>query len=224
MASFTQASPPTPCARLYPPSYAPLALPISFVSILPPAQYWLRIYWSCMGKILDTRHPWQKGMPAQFIRNVADVDIWNCDYGRQVITRDVDRELYYQNVGLVGSQRLLDSAVRDICSLLKVPAWNLGVTTTSKGLIAGPVSLVMEGGDVIDCMAPGGESCCTSESVQLLASAWENPNFCNVSRKSLAVVMILHWICSVNGNVRHFYRLWSHKGLKDVCLFAYCMI
>ena len=31
MASFPQASPPTPCAHLYPPPYAPHALPISFV-------------------------------------------------------------------------------------------------------------------------------------------------------------------------------------------------
>ena len=42
MASFPQASPPTPCAHLYPPPYAPNALPISFVSILPPAHYWVR--------------------------------------------------------------------------------------------------------------------------------------------------------------------------------------
>ena len=38
MASFLQASPPTPCAHLYPPPYAPHALPISFISILPPVQ------------------------------------------------------------------------------------------------------------------------------------------------------------------------------------------
>ena len=42
MTSFPQASPPTPCANLYPPPYAAHALPISFVSILPPAQYWVR--------------------------------------------------------------------------------------------------------------------------------------------------------------------------------------
>jgi len=42
MASFPQASPPTPCAHLYPPPYALHALHISFVSILPPAQYWVR--------------------------------------------------------------------------------------------------------------------------------------------------------------------------------------
>ena len=42
MASFPQASPPTPCAHLYPPPNAPHALAISFVSILPPAQYWVK--------------------------------------------------------------------------------------------------------------------------------------------------------------------------------------
>jgi hypothetical protein len=41
--SFPQVSPPTPCAHLYPPPYSPNALSISFVSILPPAQYWVRI-------------------------------------------------------------------------------------------------------------------------------------------------------------------------------------
>jgi hypothetical protein len=42
MVSFPQASPPTTCTHLYPPPYAPHALPMSFVSILPPAQYWVR--------------------------------------------------------------------------------------------------------------------------------------------------------------------------------------
>jgi hypothetical protein len=42
VAFFPQASPPTPCTHHYPPPYAPHALPISFVSILPPAQYWAR--------------------------------------------------------------------------------------------------------------------------------------------------------------------------------------
>ena len=40
--SFLQASPPTPCAHLYHPPYALHAMPISFVLILPPVQYWVR--------------------------------------------------------------------------------------------------------------------------------------------------------------------------------------
>jgi hypothetical protein len=42
MVSFPQASPPEPCAHLSHPPYAPHAPPISFFSILPPVQYWVR--------------------------------------------------------------------------------------------------------------------------------------------------------------------------------------
>jgi hypothetical protein len=51
MASFPQASPPTPCAHLSPPPYAPHALPTSFVSILPPALLQLVIEGKIEGKI-----------------------------------------------------------------------------------------------------------------------------------------------------------------------------
>jgi len=40
--SFTQVSPLEPYAQLSPPPYMPHAPPISFFSILPPAQYWVR--------------------------------------------------------------------------------------------------------------------------------------------------------------------------------------
>jgi hypothetical protein len=42
MAFIPQVFPPTPCAYLSSPPYAPHAPPISFFSILPPAQYWVR--------------------------------------------------------------------------------------------------------------------------------------------------------------------------------------
>ena len=42
MVSFPQVSPLEPCAHLSPPPYAPHAPLISFFSILPPAQYWVR--------------------------------------------------------------------------------------------------------------------------------------------------------------------------------------
>ena len=40
--SFLQVSPPKPCAHLSLPPYVPHAPPISFFSILSPAQYWVR--------------------------------------------------------------------------------------------------------------------------------------------------------------------------------------
>jgi hypothetical protein len=40
--SFPQVFPPTPCAHLSPPPYTQHAPTISFFSILPPAQYWVR--------------------------------------------------------------------------------------------------------------------------------------------------------------------------------------
>ena len=42
MVSFPQVFPPEPYAHLSPPPYVPHAPPISFFSILSPAQYWVR--------------------------------------------------------------------------------------------------------------------------------------------------------------------------------------
>jgi hypothetical protein len=56
--SFSQASPPTPCAHLYPPPYKIHALPISFVSILPPAQYWVRSNLKLFYLFLGQRELW----------------------------------------------------------------------------------------------------------------------------------------------------------------------
>ena len=42
MVSFPQVSPPKPCVCLSLPPYVPHAPPISFYSILSPAQYWMR--------------------------------------------------------------------------------------------------------------------------------------------------------------------------------------
>jgi hypothetical protein len=52
MVSFTLAFPPTPCEHLSTPPYAPHAPPISFFSILPPAQYWYRSFSSSLCNFL----------------------------------------------------------------------------------------------------------------------------------------------------------------------------
>lgn len=61
------------------------------------------------------------------------------------------RELYYQDVQILKSQRNVDSAIRSISCLLNVSFWDLGVISTSKGLISGPLTITMNSGDTIDC-------------------------------------------------------------------------
>ncbi|XP_073941530.1 meiotic W68 [Choristoneura fumiferana] len=70
-----------------------------------------------------------------------------------IVTR---RELFYQNVSRLRNQGNLDVAVRDVCCLLESPPWNLGIVATSKGLIAGPLTIHARDGTVVNCMASNG--------------------------------------------------------------------
>ncbi|KAI8427645.1 hypothetical protein MSG28_002119, partial [Choristoneura fumiferana] len=71
-----------------------------------------------------------------------------------IVTR---RELFYQNVSRLRNQGNLDVAVRDVCCLLESPPWNLGIVATSKGLIAGPLTIHARDGTVVNCMASNGK-------------------------------------------------------------------
>ncbi|XP_026677775.1 meiotic recombination protein SPO11-like [Diaphorina citri] len=59
------------------------------------------------------------------------------------------RELYYQNVALFKTQSVVDGAINFISNLLDMPPWELGVTSSSKGLAAGPMSLHMSNREII---------------------------------------------------------------------------
>ncbi|XP_026469329.1 meiotic recombination protein SPO11-like [Ctenocephalides felis] len=66
------------------------------------------------------------------------------------------REMYYQNVPLFQNQKVVDSAIRDICSILDAPSWSLGVNATSKGLIAGDLTITTSDGKELICSNVGG--------------------------------------------------------------------
>ena len=53
---FLSGFPTKPCAHLSPPPYAPHAPPISFFSILPPAQYWVKLYRSLSSSLCNFLH------------------------------------------------------------------------------------------------------------------------------------------------------------------------
>ncbi|ETN67182.1 hypothetical protein AND_001014 [Anopheles darlingi] len=61
------------------------------------------------------------------------------------------RELYYLHLDLVRSPACCYAALADVCALLDVEPWEVNVFNTSKGLIAGPLVLIMGSGETIDC-------------------------------------------------------------------------
>lgn len=60
------------------------------------------------------------------------------------------REIYYRDVELFGSQEAVNKAVNAICAMLNVQEFELGVLSSSKGLIAGDLIIVI-GDEKIDC-------------------------------------------------------------------------
>lgn len=60
------------------------------------------------------------------------------------------RELYYKNVALLGSFNQLSRALSNVCDLLSCAPWELGIVSTSKSLIAGPLKIGDSDGNVID--------------------------------------------------------------------------
>ena len=87
-------------------------------------------------------------------RNFAIVSHLLADiYG--MISRNVictKRELYYRNVQFLKNQASVNRALDSICSLLNVQVWELGILSTSKGLIAGDITITLEENEVINCI------------------------------------------------------------------------
>ena len=76
-------------------------------------------------------------------------------YGRPCA---VYRQLYYEQVGFLRSQREVDDKALSVSRLVGLPPWQLGLLATAKGLVAGDLSLTTTDGQVLDCRSkPGGE-------------------------------------------------------------------
>lgn len=60
------------------------------------------------------------------------------------------RELYYRDVELMNNQTCVNKAIDEICDLLNVQCWELGILSTSKGLVAGDLKITTDEDEVID--------------------------------------------------------------------------
>jgi meiotic recombination protein SPO11 len=63
------------------------------------------------------------------------------------------RELYYRDVELMKSQSTVDRAIDEICKLLNVMPWELGVLSSSKGLVAGNLQMTFNDTETINYSA-----------------------------------------------------------------------
>lgn len=66
------------------------------------------------------------------------------------------RELYYENCDIFSSQDQVDKALNSISCLLDSQLYELNVYASSKGLIYGPVDIII-GDEVINCLINGGK-------------------------------------------------------------------
>lgn len=60
-------------------------------------------------------------------------------------------ELYYKDVKITQKQENVSDALKTICCLLNTTPWQLGVMSSSKGMIAGNVQIFLPDNSLIDC-------------------------------------------------------------------------
>ncbi|XP_054283413.1 meiotic recombination protein SPO11-like [Macrosteles quadrilineatus] len=88
--------------------------------------------------------------------NMMDLCVESCTMRGQSCLAARQLELYYERTELFGSQTTVNTAVLDICDLLQASLWELRVLSTSKGLVAGNLTIVTADREVIDFSKPGG--------------------------------------------------------------------
>ncbi|KAK1757142.1 meiotic recombination protein rec12 [Echria macrotheca] len=64
------------------------------------------------------------------------------------------RNIYYQNVDLFKSQSVVDEMVDTLAYTLGLGRGDLNIVAAAKGLISGPIDLIMRGGETIRCTQP----------------------------------------------------------------------
>lgn len=69
---------------------------------------------------------------------------------------NVFRELYYSEPELTQSQQKVDTTIKDICCILEASPWELGVFSSSKGLLAGNIRITLPDDDIVDCNSIAG--------------------------------------------------------------------
>jgi len=60
------------------------------------------------------------------------------------------RDIYYENIPLYCKQPKLDRLIQTLCTILKVPRWDLNIEASAKGLIAGSLRWKNRNGELAE--------------------------------------------------------------------------
>ncbi|KFU83474.1 Meiotic recombination protein SPO11, partial [Chaetura pelagica] len=63
----------------------------------------------------------------------------------------LDRDIYYSDTQLFGSQTIVDNIINDISCMLKIPRRSLHILSSTKGFVAGNLSYTEEDGTKVHC-------------------------------------------------------------------------
>ncbi|KFO81782.1 Meiotic recombination protein SPO11, partial [Cuculus canorus] len=63
----------------------------------------------------------------------------------------LDRDIYYSDTLLFGSQTVVDNIINDISCMLKIPRRSLHILSTTRGFVAGNLSYTEEDGTKVNC-------------------------------------------------------------------------
>ncbi|XP_046745804.1 meiotic recombination protein W68 [Diprion similis] len=131
-------------------------------------------------------------------------------------TSKTRRSLYYElqsernSAGLAKNQRILDTAVNHVASLLECSPWELGFTATSKGLVYGDLSLTFSKEDLVSCEVAGGVL--IPQNVNRVTSARTSARYVLVVEKDAVFQRLIGEECTQYLNC----ILVTGKGYPDV--------
>ncbi|XP_019629274.1 PREDICTED: meiotic recombination protein SPO11-like [Branchiostoma belcheri] len=108
----------------------------------------------------------------------------------QTNTYSTKRDVFYNNTKLFGSQRVLDTIVDDIACMLNVPRHSLHILATSKGCVAGDLTLVDSDGSFLDCSVASGGTMVPAH-VQHITNLHSNAKFVLVVEKDATFQKLL---------------------------------
>ena len=120
------------------------------------------------------------------------------------------RELYYRDVELMKTQNSVNIAIDQICVLLNVHAWELGVLSSSKGLIAGDLVITTEDDEIINCATP----CSVPQNPSQIKKLVSKANYVLIVEKDTVFTRLINE--NIFEKIQSKIILITAKGYPDV--------